>query len=81
MKKKVKFRISPDTLNANSIFVRKIPLPLSVKGFCTYQHSNYLVCINSDTNASIQQNAIAHELKHILNKDLHSKKHVSKLED
>lgn len=80
MKKKVKLRISPENLTAQDIMIRTVPLPLGVKGFCTYKKSGYIVCINQKANETICQETLAHELKHILNHDLHSEKPVSYLE-
>lgn len=80
MKKKVKLRISPENLTANDIMIRIVSLPLGVKGFCTHKKSGYIVCINQKTTADICQETLAHELKHILNHDLHSEEPVSRLE-
>jgi Zn-dependent peptidase ImmA (M78 family) len=80
MKKIIEFRLSSNTLKANKIFIRVLPLPLGVKGFCTKKNNIYIVCINSNINQNGQNKTLSHEIKHLLNKDLYSNRPVSELE-
>jgi Zn-dependent peptidase ImmA (M78 family) len=80
MKKTIKIRICQDFLYANDIFIRPLPLPGRVKGFCTEQYQKNIICINNNINKYQQEKIFRHELKHILCHDLDSKLPVQYIE-
>ena len=80
MKKTIKIHICPEFLYANDIFIRPLTLPGKVKGFCTEQYQQNIICINKNIDPQYQQKILSHELTHILRRDLDSLLPVKALE-
>jgi len=81
MKKKVRIRLGQDFLYANDIYIRDLILPARVKAFCTDQHNQNIICLNSTSAPQTRKKALDHELHHILRDDLHSDCLVQKIEN